>query len=490
MNGGSLSDTQRTMVLPLLQETNIIGKPYITVSAKGIVNGLSRYPNDGADFGPDTTLGATAPGQYGSPYTETSAIQETISYAYNKQQKIFMTNGVFNVTASFKAYPAGTSYGQILLPYNPSPNGVPPTPNPMFIEIEGFGGIYGDVNGSGTTDGLPVPTGGTVIYFQPPSTPSSSTVGEYSGIDGGDQTISNYVILRMNRVTLRQNPSPQFANMQLSALANVDLDRIRNDIYYSINATTSSTLPPISTSPTGVGIVYLDNNGINNRAWGSYRNISAVGYYYGHAIQPSANVLYSNIYSLFCEYGLYVVGDTTGNQISIYNFTAQFCAYSIYAVNPSTGSYKLNVSIHNYISIEGSNYVTSIDGPAGTTGFIEFVSASTPSPPTGNASGINVVYNRTGGPYISTTAGTSAGTIGQLLEIKTNYYQKYIFIINGYENDTTTNQTIDFYYGFYSFASITANTTGLTITATTSGITITAPNSTTTYSGIVIVEGY
>ena len=81
MDEGSLSDTQRTMVLPLLQETNIRGKPYITVSAKGIVNGLSRYPNDGADFGPDTTKGATTPGQYGSPYTTSTGIQEAWNYA-------------------------------------------------------------------------------------------------------------------------------------------------------------------------------------------------------------------------------------------------------------------------------------------------------------------------------------------------------------------------------------------------------------------------
>ena len=80
MDSGSISDTQRTMVLPLLQETNIRGKPYITVSSKGIVNGLSRYPNDGADFGPDTTLGATAPGQYGAPYTETMGILDAVKY--------------------------------------------------------------------------------------------------------------------------------------------------------------------------------------------------------------------------------------------------------------------------------------------------------------------------------------------------------------------------------------------------------------------------
>ena len=60
--------------------TQLQGKPYIAVSSKGIVNGLSNIPNDGADFGPDTTKGATAPGQYGAPYTQTSGIQETVNY--------------------------------------------------------------------------------------------------------------------------------------------------------------------------------------------------------------------------------------------------------------------------------------------------------------------------------------------------------------------------------------------------------------------------
>ena len=54
----------------------------ITVSPKGIANGLSTIPNDGADFGPDTMLGATSPGQIGSPYTETTGIQEAWNYAF------------------------------------------------------------------------------------------------------------------------------------------------------------------------------------------------------------------------------------------------------------------------------------------------------------------------------------------------------------------------------------------------------------------------
>ena len=58
------------------------------VTSKGIVNGLSVLLNDGQDWGPDTTKGATAPGQYGSPYTQTSGIQEAI----NALPKIYNTN--------------------------------------------------------------------------------------------------------------------------------------------------------------------------------------------------------------------------------------------------------------------------------------------------------------------------------------------------------------------------------------------------------------
>ncbi|MEM3844442.1 MAG: hypothetical protein QXU98_01850 [Candidatus Parvarchaeota archaeon] len=53
---------------------------YITVSAKGISNGLSNIPNGDADFGTDTLLGASSPNQYFPPYTQTSGIWEAINY--------------------------------------------------------------------------------------------------------------------------------------------------------------------------------------------------------------------------------------------------------------------------------------------------------------------------------------------------------------------------------------------------------------------------
>lgn len=52
----------------------------VTVSAKGISNGLSTIPNDGADAGPDTTQGATSPGQIGLPYSQSSGINESFNF--------------------------------------------------------------------------------------------------------------------------------------------------------------------------------------------------------------------------------------------------------------------------------------------------------------------------------------------------------------------------------------------------------------------------
>ena len=73
------------------------GNVYVT--SKGIVNGLSVLPNDGkGGFGPDTTLNATAPGQYGSPYTETGGIDE----AWKFSPDIFCS-GSINISTSITA---------------------------------------------------------------------------------------------------------------------------------------------------------------------------------------------------------------------------------------------------------------------------------------------------------------------------------------------------------------------------------------------------
>ena len=78
---------------------SINGKPFITVSAKGRSNGLSTKINDGADFGPDTTLNATSPNQIGAPYSPTLGIEEAANYikAQYGGGKILLKAGNYNV---------------------------------------------------------------------------------------------------------------------------------------------------------------------------------------------------------------------------------------------------------------------------------------------------------------------------------------------------------------------------------------------------------
>ena len=76
-------------------------KPFITVSAKGISNGLSNTFNDGADFGPDTLLNATAPNQHGPPFSNTNGIQEAINYVQAKGGgDIVVEHGTYTVNTN------------------------------------------------------------------------------------------------------------------------------------------------------------------------------------------------------------------------------------------------------------------------------------------------------------------------------------------------------------------------------------------------------
>jgi len=90
----------------------------------------------------------------------------------------------------------------------------------------------------------------------------------------------------------------------------------------------------------------------------------------------------------------------------------------------------------------------------------------------------------------STLSGTTAGSITYNMPFIGASYKKFIAYANGYENDTTTNQTITFPTAFTYAPGIVYNNTGLTISASTTTLTITAPNSTTLFTGWIIIEGW
>ena len=111
-----------------------------------------------------------------------------------------------------------------------------------------------------------------------------------------------------------------------------------------------------------------------------------------------------------------------------------------------------------------------------------------------NGTGINVnqaiaIYGIQGGAQTAikangVTAGTVTGAQNTIFGIT-----QVVLNFNGYENNTATNQTIDFPYAFTQIPTVGSNGTGLVISATTSGITITSPDSATTFTGNVIIFG-
>ena len=95
----------------------------VHVTSKGIINGLSVLPNDGTGwFGPDTTEGATAPGQYGSPYTQSTGTQEALTRVnMNGGGEIYVQKGFYPISVPL-TYNTPTIYR----PGDTTPTVIPP----------------------------------------------------------------------------------------------------------------------------------------------------------------------------------------------------------------------------------------------------------------------------------------------------------------------------------------------------------------------------
>lgn len=88
----------------------------------------------------------------------------------------------------------------------------------------------------------------------------------------------------------------------------------------------------------------------------------------------------------------------------------------------------------------------------------------------------------------STLAGTSSGTVVSS-QVQQGVAKEIVFLVNGYVNDTTTNQVINYPVALTQQVAVGTNTTGLTVSASLTALTITAPNATTAYNGVIVVQG-
>ncbi|MEM3860257.1 MAG: hypothetical protein QW478_12800 [Candidatus Micrarchaeaceae archaeon] len=423
------------------------GKPYVTVSAKGISNGLSNIPNDGADFGPDT------------PGTQTSGIQEAIEYVVNNSESesnfaqevqlipIYLTSEQYNIYTPIEIY-----NGIELIGNNASLIGSSPMNSVIDLSNLPISGsfsikdlsiytsyanycIYGNFSSEGMLHGIIE----NVNLFTFPLGNTTNTYGAYIiGIEG----------IRWINVVHFGAVGTSFINLQLTGGSNYFL------FCKEYNASQSII--------TGVA------NQIIGGTWGPV-SIAGICHLYGFNIYGTLTI---NSFS----------GFTGKTQLNVYGGSIE-----IIPVEGSVPMIVLNsLSSESQVSFFGTSFVYNNTVPSG--GLIQNNSSS---------AAVNFdphcVYTFPSGTQplnMNTTNGTTAGTVTQTSITCTINYKKVMFYFSGYENDTATNQTINYIFPFTTIANITSNTTGLTISASTSGITITAPNSTTTYSGLVIVEGY
>ena len=88
-----------------------------------------------------------------------------------------------------------------------------------------------------------------------------------------------------------------------------------------------------------------------------------------------------------------------------------------------------------------------------------------------------------------TLNGTTAGSIVYTMPFQGTTYKKVLVYLNGYENDTTTAQTITFPTPFTYTPNVynPAAVPGVTVSTTALSI---DPNTTTVYTAWIIVEGF
>jgi len=491
---------------------NIKGKPYITVSARGISNGLSDIYNDGADFGPDTLLNANSPNQYGPPYTQTAGIQEAINYVLslrnsngnpfpeivllpgyfiiNDNATIWINNGTSPWVDPSGLHIRGVSnnpYTCVIVKENSLPSPIisftntyfnsSSSSNPRNLIFENFSAWYKGPGANATA-------GVTMFDLSIPE------------IGGTRTSLSNLRFFTSNPITgeinLVNNTILDISGQEDSTLYNVYVENsgwnyetaitvpplrayapLGNVIMYSVEASgidVEAQLASIINSTIGTsggpGIIYRPSiSGATLNLQGTYFNgyltrlitiqpMYSTGWMYQFQVNLKGALLFKNSvgntdYMIEPNSSMYGLWDFTDAVILNGN-----TSYSLYLFDPNVAS-----NINN-----------------------EFINLYTHS--TNNST--NIILNTE-----SSTAGTTAGTVTMRFISYLLTYKKLIISLNNYENDTTTNQTIDFPLPFISGTVITSgNNTGLTISTTSAYITINAPNSTTTYSGIIIVEGY
>jgi len=251
---------------------------------------------------------------------------------------------------------------------------------------------------------------------------------------------------------------------------NIDNYLIPIDSTLRLYNVAGSNMNVLGVSPDAIGKIEVDGVTLTTNAQGAM-TINLANPNTWTAAQTFPVATFSNLLS---NANTWTALQTFGNDIS-------FGGATLNVASLATGQ---------YIYYNGTNWVNTnvVDGTTliNSSGTL---SINLANPNTWTAT---QTFNASINPNISqsTLSGTTAGSVVYSMPFQGSSYKKFIAYANGYENDTTTTQSITFPVAFSTVADITFNNTGLTVGNNLTSLTISAPDSTNTYTGMIIVEGF
>ncbi|MEM3862179.1 MAG: hypothetical protein QW203_06850 [Thermoplasmatales archaeon] len=491
------------------------GKPYVIVSAKGISNGLSNIPNDGADFGPDTLLGASSPNQYGPPYTQTSGIQEAINTS--KPVRLLegdfviyteINNGsqtTFNVVgsglgqmASVNSYgppTAGTRIHQMTAGAN-----IVRLASPVDWFIFGDMSLYWDSSIAGTNTGHGLFFDAETYAHSLPGNPNLSQYVMAQMITlyplyiyGADTNhyaywFENCFFYSFVPVLLAESSGGlfRFRSFRVSTDTGVDGCNMGNVVIGWISgwAGISSNVPSISFDTLNENTSY------------SYPQTNMIRILYLD-IEAGPGTMKSD----------FIYADAYTRTVRIDNWNgADFSATALvnrlgdFWISPDSSGFGPDVTFNNQTAGSGyESHATNLvlNGPANATIYSTNGVLGLQSAGGGSNTTVLVYSNLAISDMLNiytpqtTLTGTTAGTAiwSQPHGGTNSSIKKVIIYLNGYENTTTTAQTISFPYPFTYTPIITSQPSSFSATVTTT--TLTLPTSMTApVTGWVIIEGF
>jgi hypothetical protein len=442
---------------------NITGKPYITVSSKGLANGLSEYINDGADFGPDSL-------QADGTLTQSTGIREALQYAINN--------------------PVG---------YSSAVGGY------WIHKVQLLSGYF---------------TISKPIILNVPIKIMNLTL---EGID----SMSPYILCKFNSSSTDEYPYA----------ININNSDIQNINYINIQWSNFQIYAVKGYSP--YGFVSFDFSSINtyNNVFISYNlNVSNLGFttplnllgfseihmfdfetYGGNVILNGSDITLTNGYTSSAA-SIGVSGSVCFSDVPI-NPIGDLLLLDLRGAALSVGIYEQpntftiqTVHAHDFIGLGSFNSAIAFLNSSGTITINNLIMENFTAD--GLSSDTNFIFQQGGGNHIinnlivknifstnnyhwsgiptvpSTTSGTTAGSFVSNQVESSKIYKKVIINLNGYENDSTTAQTYTYPVAFTTVAEITSNTASVPGVSTSLTEFSVAPDTTTAYTGIIVIEGY